>query len=80
MEPRGFHGESGWVWMIACRHWGAVQFTQDSRPGLLSAILVQISFSDRLILIAVVKNKSAIGQIAISPVGTAENSPGRSPG
>ena len=53
---------------------------QDWRPGLLSVSLVQISFSDRLLRVAVVKNKSAIGQIAISPVGTAENSPGRSPG
>src|ERR1700683_626437 len=40
-------------------------------------MLVQMSASDRLILITVVKNKSAIGQLAFSPVGTAENSPGR---
>jgi hypothetical protein len=67
--------------------------TQDWRPGLLSAVpsglvpihlesylFSAISFSDRLIRIAIGKNKSAIGEIAISPEGTAENSPGRSPG
>jgi hypothetical protein len=38
--------------------------------------LSKLAFLDRLIRIAVVKNKSAIGQIAISPVGTAENDRG----
>src|ERR1700677_2384060 len=45
--------------------------------GRLRGSRVQISFADRLIRTAVVKNKSAIGITAISPVGTAENSPGR---
>jgi hypothetical protein len=55
---------------------GALYF--DSKDGnQIQHRLVQISFSDRLIRIAVVKNKSTTGQIAISPVGTAENSPGR---
>jgi hypothetical protein len=45
----------------------------EGRAGRDHTILVQISFSDGLIRIAVVKNKSAIGQLAISPEGTTEN-------
>jgi hypothetical protein len=59
--------------IVAGRYFDAQPSQAEAAQRPSDPSLVQISFSDRLIWIAVVKNKSAIGLIAISPVGTAEN-------